>query len=193
MQPLAKMTLEDYLALDASSALRHEWINGEVTAMSGGTSRHAAVIANVVGVLWSATRGGPCRPTSSDQRIHVPGTGAYLYADAALVCGRYEHVDDGLTITNPAVVFEVLSPSTANHDQGAKFEHYRRLASLRHVVLIDPDDVHIIHHKRVEGGWLRRDLHEGALVLDELPGNGALHVPIAEIYDRLQSVDSEPI
>jgi Uma2 family endonuclease len=180
------MTLEDYLALDASSDLRHEWINGEVTAMSGGTSRHAAVSANVVGALWTATRSGPCRPTSSDQRIHVPETGAFLYADAALVCGRYQHVDAGRTICNPSVVFEVLSPSTARHDQGAKFEHYRRLVSLAHIVLIDPDDVHVIHHKRVDGGWLRRDLHDGELVLDDLPDGAAVCLAIAELYDRLE-------
>jgi len=106
MRPLPAMTLEDYLALDAETDVRHEWVNGEVHAMSGGPSRHAAVIANVIVALGVATRGGSCRPTSSEQRIHIPGTG--LYPDAALICGPYEHIDDGLTITNPTVLFEVL-------------------------------------------------------------------------------------
>lgn len=91
MEPLPSMSLEDYLALDNETDARHEWVNGRAFAMSGGTSRHAAVGANLLGALWSATPGSPCRTASSDQRIHVPGTGAYLYADAALVCGPYVH------------------------------------------------------------------------------------------------------
>ncbi len=186
------MTLEDYLALDAEAELRHEWVNGEVYAMSGGTSRHAAVIANTIIALGVATRGGPCRPTSSEQRIHIPGTGAFLYPDAALICGPYEHVDDGLTVTNPTVLFEVLSPSSANYDQGAKFEHYRHLPSLQHYVLIDPDEVHVIHHKRMDDGWFRRDLSDGEVVLDGLPDGATLRLLLSDLYDRLDAIDGTP-
>jgi len=193
MEPLPRMTLDAYLALDADAELRHEWVNGEVYAMSGGTSRHAAVIANTIVALGMATRRGPCRPASSDQRVHIPGTGAYLYPDAALVCGPYEHVDDGLTITNPSVLVEVLSPTTDNYDQGARFEHYRRLASLRHYVLIDPDEVHVIHHERMNDGWFRRDLTEGEVVLDGLAEGLTARLALADLYDRLDLVDgTEP-
>lgn len=189
MEPRPAMTLEDYLALDDGSDIRHEWVNGEVFAMSGGTSRHAAVGANVIVAVGLASRGGPCRPASSDQRIHIPGTGAYLYPDAALVCGPYEHIDDGLTITNPSVLFEVLSPSSANYDQGAKFDHYRRIPSLRHYVLIDPDEIHVIHHKRMDDGWFRRDLSEGEVVLDGLADGATLRLSLSDLYDRLEPVD----
>jgi len=193
MEPLPEMTLAAYLALDAEAELRHEWVNGEVYAMSGGTSRHAAVIANTIVALGVATRRGPCRPASSDQRVHVPDTGAYLYPDVALVCGPYEHVDRGLTITNPSVLFEVLSPTTANYDQGAKFEHYRRLPSLRHYVLIDPDKVHVVHHRRMDDGWFRRDLTEGELVLDGLADGLTARLALADLYDRLDLVDGHSL
>lgn len=175
------MTVAEYLALDREAEARHEFLNGQAYAMAGGTAEHAAIIANLIGALFQRLRGGKCRPTSTDQRIHVPATGAFVYADLSVVCGAYEyHPDDKDTLINPRVVFEVLSPSTADYDRGTKFEHYRRLDSLAEYVLVQSGERRIEHRKRLEdGAWIIRDITDGALALPTL----GIELPLDEIYD----------
>lgn len=186
MEPRRPLSEADYLEQSETWEVRHEWVNGEAYAMSGGTPRHAAVMFNVGMALGNAVRGRPCRPTTSDQRLYVENTGAYLYPDVTLVCGPFHFADqDTNSLVNPSVVVEVLSPSTANYDQGAKFDHYRRIPSLRHYILVDPTKHHVVHHARTEEGWLRRDLEDGELQLRDLE----LAIPLTEIYADLDVVD----
>ena len=90
-----------------------------------------------VGALVALARGGKCRVFNSDQRIYIPATGLYTYADGGVACGRWELHADGLCLRNPVRRIEVLSPSTRDDDRDAKRDHRRRLASLRHVLRID--------------------------------------------------------
>jgi Uma2 family endonuclease len=185
MQPRHRLTVDAYLAATPELDVRHEWVNGEAYAMAGGTPLHAAVAMNVGVALTLACRGRPCRPTSSDQRVYVAETEAFFYPDVSVVCGpfRYAAIDPH-SLINPAVLFEVLSPTTADFDRGAKFEHYRHLPDLKHYVLVDPEERHVIHHARTPEGWLRRDLHGGDLVLGGLD----LVVPIDALYADLDAV-----
>ncbi|MFT4626744.1 MAG: Uma2 family endonuclease [Myxococcota bacterium] len=185
MEPRRALSEADYLSLSPGE-LRRELVNGEVYAMGGGSPRHAAVTANLIVALTLATRGRPCRPTSPDQRVYVAETGAYLYPDVALVCGPFLYsAGDAHSLVNPSVLVEVLSPSTGDYDQGAKFDHYRRLPTLRHYVLVDPAARHVVHHARMAEGWLRRDLEDGDLVLLGLD----VRVPLDAIYADLDAVD----
>jgi Uma2 family endonuclease len=175
------MSVAEYLQLEAASVVRHELIDGEVYAMAGGTPAHAALVTNLAVSVGSRLRGSSCRPTGSDQRLKVPLTGAFFYADLLVVCGTYQMADDDPhAVTNPAVIFEVLSPSTRDYDQGTKFEHYRRLPSLREYVLVDQGEQRVFHHTRQESGaWLLREVTEGAPRLESL----GIEVPLAELYD----------
>mgnify|MGYP000052718422 CR=1 FL=1 len=167
MEPRRQLSRADYLALSETWDVRQEWVNGEAYAMAGGTRRHAAVAMNVALALGNGLRGRPCRPFNSDQRIFVEPTDAFLYADTGVVCGPFEHPEgDTWSVTNPVVIVEVLSASTRDYDQGAKFDHYRRLPSLEHYVLVDPESPHIIHHRRHGRGWLRHDHESGSVALD---------------------------
>lgn len=113
------MTVAEYLAASAGWEVRYEYVNGEILAMSGGRPRHAAVIANVAVALGSRLRGRPCRVASSDLRIHVPETDAWLYPDLTVIRGPWETApDDPISVTNPSAVVEVLSPSTRDYDRG---------------------------------------------------------------------------
>jgi len=162
-------------------ALRHEWVNGRAYAMAGGSPRHAAVTTNALGVLLGLCRGRPCRPTNGDQRLHVEATGSYFYPDAMVICGRFEPSSaDPDSVVNPVLLVEVLSPSTRDYDRGAKFEHYRRIPSVQHVLFIDPDVHHVVHVARREDGWLWRDLTEGVVSMPEVG-----ELPIAELYADL--------
>ena len=131
------MTYAEYLAAEAVSEVRHEYLNGEVWAMAGGTPEHAALAAAMIRELGASLRGKPCRPFSSDLRVHIPDAGLSTYPDVSVVCGQLETApDDKDAVTNPIVLVEVLSESTEGYDRGAKAAHYRRIPSLREYVLV---------------------------------------------------------
>jgi len=160
--PRRQYTLSDYLDVEAMSPdVKHELVGGEIFAMAGGTAAHAALSMAVGIVLGGHLRGKPCRIYSSDLRIFIPDGEVATYADAAIVCGPVAPAPGSPThVTNPRVVFEVLSPSTANYDLGEKREHYQRLESLTDYVVIHQDRRRVEVWSRDGGGWSHR-VHEG--------------------------------
>jgi len=135
-----RFSIEDFVRLEQYSNVRHEFIDGQIFAMGGGTPTHGALAANVIAALATQLRGKPCRVHTSDVRVRVIKTGLDTYPDVSVVCGQAElDRDDPLAITNPVVLVEVLSPSTAAYDQGEKLSHYQRISSLREVLFVDAD------------------------------------------------------
>ncbi len=153
--PIARMSHAEYLAFEASSEVRHEYLNGEIFAMSGGSPQHAALAMAIGAALGNALRDRPCRVLSSDARVRAKATGLSTYADVTVVCARMEtDPDDPHGITNPVLVVEVLSPTTEAYDRGAKAAHYRRIPSLREYVLMSQDEPLIEVYRRNErGNW----------------------------------------
>ncbi len=140
MSAVLKPTLEDYLATEANSAIKREFVGGEIYAMGGARPRHNVVAIELAVRVHGALQGKPCVTFSADQRVAVEGTGAYFYPDLTVTCERPRFVlpaPDALT--NPTVLFEVLSPSTASWDRGGKFAHYQRFSSLQAYVIVDPE------------------------------------------------------
>lgn len=147
------MTYEEYLALEERSGTKHEYLRGEMIAMAGGTPEHAALQAAMIIALGNALRGKPCRVYSSDLRVRVRETDLGTYADVTVVCGRLEtSPDDRDGAINPVLIVEVLSDSTESYDRGAKFAHYRHLASLREYVLVSQSEPRIEVYRRNEHG-----------------------------------------
>lgn len=176
-----RLSPAEYLARENASARKHEYVNGEVIAMAGGSPRHNLISANITGALWARLGDGPCCPMTSDQRVHVPDTGLYTYPDVTVVCGEPEsHPDDRNTIGNPRVIFEVLSSSTEAHDRGAKFSHYRRSATLAEYVLVSQRERLVEHYRRTDDGrWILSEYRGDDPV--ELPSLGC-SLPLHEIY-----------
>ena len=147
------MTYEEYLTAEAISDVRHEFLNGEVWAMAGGTPEHSALAAAVIGELRVALRGQPCRVFTSDLRIRVLETGLSTYPDVSVVCGRAETApDDPDAITNPIALVEILSDSTEAYDRGAKAAHYRRIISLQAYVIVSQAEPRIEVYRRADAG-----------------------------------------
>ena len=170
-----------YLAAEENSVEKHEWIGGQIFAMSGGTPEHAALAYAIGGALRNALEGKPCRGYSSDLRIRVEETDFSGYPDVTLICGRLEtSVRDERAATNPIVVVEVLSDSTEAYDRGEKFAHYRHIASLREYVLVSQRSPLIeIHRKNDAGRW---ELFEyGAGQRAELASVG-VSISVDEVY-----------
>jgi Uma2 family endonuclease len=166
-----RYTYEEYLAFERSSNVRHEFFDGEIYATAGGTPPHAAICANVSSLLRTQLRGRGCQTYSPDLRIRVLETGLATYPDVSVVCKPMElDPADRNTATNPILVVEVLSPSSAEYDRGEKLEHYKRIPSLREVVLVAHDERLLEVWRRGEGGvWTRSEVRTGDLVLTAVP------------------------
>ncbi len=147
------MSYAEYLAAEVVSEVRHEFLNGEVWAMARGTIEHGALAASITGELHQALRGKACSTFSSDLRVRIPETDLATYPDLSVVCGQLQTaLDDKDAITNPIVLVEVLSESTEAYDRGAKWAHYRRIASLREYVLVSQAEPLIEVYRRAESG-----------------------------------------
>ncbi len=130
-------SLKEYLLIEDMSGVRHEYLDGDILAMAGGTPEHARICANLIALLSSRLEGRPCAVFTSDVRIRVQATGLDTYPDVSVICGRAEtDVEDKDALINPVVLVEVTSPSTGAYDRGAKLDHYKRIPSLREVILI---------------------------------------------------------
>lgn len=133
-------TLEAYRQLEAETGRKHEFHNGEVYMMSGGTIVHAEIVGNVFGELRDRLKGKTCRPFTSELKTYIKTANRYVYPDASVVCGKIEtSPDEKEAVTNPVLIVEVLSKSTADYDRSEKFFHYRRLASLKEYLLVHQD------------------------------------------------------
>ena len=135
--PLHRYTYQDYVSLEQESSTRHEFLEGEIVAMAGGTPEHAAMAAEVIGQLREQIRGGNCRVFTSDLGVRVKATGLATYPDASVVCGPTQRDPDKKTnVTNPRVIVEVTSDSTEDYDHGEKLTHYKQVPSLEAIVIV---------------------------------------------------------
>jgi Uma2 family endonuclease len=183
--PVTKVTEEQYLAIDRAAEFRSEFIDGEIVAMSGASLVHNRLQGNVYAEVRAALRDSNCEAFNSDLRIRVSAR-VYTYADVSVVCGKPVLADERQDILlNPAVIFEVLSPSTEKYDRGVKFQHYRTIDSLKDYVLVDQEQVRIEHYSReTDSTWT---LHDHEKLDDELKITSiGVSLPLSRIYDRVE-------
>ncbi len=178
-------TIAEYLAMEEGAEIRHEYHDGEILAMSGGTYRHSKIVTNLIVALGSRLRGRSCDVLDSNMRVRIPRRGKYVYPDASIVCGGPQFdVDDPkqTTIVNPRAVFEVLSESTALYDRSDKFQLYGQVPSLEEYVLVSQAQAKIETFIRQLGGNWLYDPKEGLeAVLDVR--SAKLTIPLAEIFE----------
>jgi Uma2 family endonuclease len=150
----AELTYADYAAREEGSEERHEFLDGEVFAMSGGTLEHSALIGAVYLIIGNQLAGGPCRAFEGNARVRTSKAHG-TYADVTVVCGTLERdPEDADSILNPTVLVEVLSPSTEKYDRTKKFERYRNLPNFVEYVLVAYDEPRIESHARNrDGTW----------------------------------------
>jgi Uma2 family endonuclease len=148
-----RMTVEEYLEWETLQPLRHEYRNGEVFAMTGGTIPHNDIALNLYTALRPHLRPKGCRINVADVKVQVTPT-VYFYPDLVVSCDPRDKTAIKL-IQYPSLIVEVLSPSTAADDRGSKFEQYRNLTSLQEYVLIDSEKISVECYRRGEGRlWL---------------------------------------
>ncbi|MEK6608712.1 MAG: Uma2 family endonuclease [Myxococcota bacterium] len=187
----AKVRPEEYLAMERASAERHEYFQGDVFAMAGGSRAHSLIGANIVVALSNALRDRPCEVHGSDMRVKIEATGLYTYPDATVVCGQARLEDAvGDTLMNPLAIFEVLSDSTESYDRGRKFEQYRTVPSLAAVVLVSQKQPHVEHFARqTDGSWTLREARAGQNL--HLPALGC-EVAVDALYLKVFAEGATP-
>jgi Uma2 family endonuclease len=155
--PIRKVfTPEEYLTLERQAETKSEFLCGEIYAMAGGKPNHNLIGANITGLCFLALRGTPCRVYSSDQKIHTPG-GLFAYPDVTIGYNQPTYYDQNEDVlTNPQILIEVLSPSTANFDRTTKLRHYQQITSLTDCLLVYQDEPRIEHYARQsDNQWLQ--------------------------------------
>ncbi len=177
---------EEYLEIERAAFERHEYFEGEIFDMAGTSEEHANISSNINATLHLKLKKRPCKSYQSDLRVHIPKTGLFTYPDVLVICGKPKflekaHLD---TVLNPVLIVEILLPSTADYDKGAKFENYRTIESLQDYVLIWQDKKRVARYtKKSDDTWLLRDFigDEAEIIL----GSIDCTLTMEDIYDKV--------
>ena len=175
-----KWTVDEYLAYEEESEIKHEYIDGDIFAMSGGTNNHSGIIANITVEIGTQIRGSNCIIRTSDLRVKINDL-RYVYPDLSVICGKPTFDDEKrTTLTNPTLVVEVTSPSSKNYDITTKAEMYFSLASLQAYLIIDQARVSAQLYTRQDNGWLLQWFKQSDQIIP-LPMIKA-DLPLNEVY-----------
>ena len=170
--PHTQFSYAEYLERELETGLKHEWLDGQIFAMAGGTPEHARLLFETGHLLRLAVDPRRCRVFTSDLKIRVQTTGLATYPDVVVVCGDTEL--DGVdlnAVVNPSVLVEVLSRTTEAYDRGEKWAHYRTIPSLQAYLLVDQLRPRVEMFERTTDGFLHRMAEAGQRLT--IPGLGA--------------------
>ncbi len=183
-QPVSRFDFATYLAWEAEQPERHEWVDGEVFAMTGARDAHNRIAGNFYVALHQALRGSPCRVFMSDMKLHVESADAAFYPDVFVTCdARDRSPEADLAKQHPLLIVEVLSDSTAAYDRGRKFELYRQLPQLQEVLFVEQHRMQIdLFRRNAQGRWELYPAGEGETL--EL-ASVALSLPLMQVYEEV--------
>lgn len=179
-------TVEEYLELEINSEERHEYINGEVVCVTGGTPNHNKIALNLAASLNLGLKRQPYDVFVTDQRLWIPQKRIYTYPDVMVNAHPIEYQEGRRdTLVNPLLIAEVLSNSTQNYDRGEKFLAYRSIPTLQEYILIDQYSIHVEQFCKTDRNrWTLIEFEDAAEMLEmrSLP----LQMVIADLYDKIE-------
>jgi Uma2 family endonuclease len=183
-------TYAEYLRLEDQSPTRHEYLDGEIYAMAGGSPDHAALTGAVIGLL-RATMPPGCRVFTSDLRVRIVASGLSTYPDAAIICGETIRApDDALAVVNPILLVEVTSPSTEDYDRGEKLRHYQQLPNLAEVLIVSHREPWLTLVRREDQRWTSVEARAGESLT--LTSVGGARLGVDEVYrDGLEDAERQ--
>lgn len=160
-QTLPHLTAEQYLEIERAAETKHEYYDGQIYAMAGGTYSHFLLIGNLTGLLFQALE-GRCEVGASEMLVRTAPQGLHTYPDIVVICGEPELTgENNSVLVNPAMIIEVLSKSTEAHDRGLKFAECRRIETLREYVLVSQSEPRVeVFTRGMEGEWTLREFTE---------------------------------
>ena len=183
-------TAEEYLESEVLSAERHEYLNGEIKLMTGGTPNHNESVSNLLIILKLALKGKPYRTFVTDQRLWIPNRSIYTYPDIMVLPSPIQ-LQSGRTdtVVNPCLIAEVLSKSTKDYDRSEKFLAYRTIETFQEYLLIDQYQIHVEHYvKKAANQWLLSEYTAPQVTLTLSSIN--LEVNIADLYENIEFTEA---
>ena len=185
------LTFEDYCDFEEKSSFRHEFQNGKLVIMAGGTPNHAILISILSHYLWQAVlnQSEPISVFGSELKIFIEAINEGLYPDLVVVLGDKEYTSNGKAIQNPAIIIEVLSDSTGNYDRGDKFKKYKNIPSFQEYILVEQNQPVIdVLHKNQAGKW---EIDSFIGLEDELQLNTIdIKIPLSKIYQHVDNLQT---
>ncbi len=180
---IRQMTVEEYLVLDEASEIQHEYIDGELIPMPGGSGPHNLIVAYASSALIVALGDRDCFVFGSQMRIGIDAT-RYLYPDVSVVCGEPAYADDNeVILINPTVVVEVTSPSSIERDRTTKLELYGTVPSIHGYLILEQERVFAQWHTRTESGWRQQQFSDLDDEIELQPLNCA--ITLAQVYHNV--------
>jgi Uma2 family endonuclease len=178
------LSVEDYLAGELTSPIKHEYVGGVIYAMAGPRNAHNLIASNILGATHARLRGKSCRPYNSATKIRVrlPNQVRFYYADVPIIC-RPNSPQDSFQ-DEPAVIFEVLSKATRRADEGEKKDAYLTIPALSVYALVEQETPALTVFRRTEEGFVR-EVHQGIDAVLPLREIG-IELPLVEVYDGIQ-------
>jgi Uma2 family endonuclease len=179
-------TAEEYLEFEVNAEERHEFIDGKIVLMTGGTPNHNEIASNFVVILKVALKGKPYRCFITDQRLWIPQLNKFTYPDVMVVSQPLElQAGRTDTVTNPLLIAEVLSQGTRSYDKDGKFAAYRTVPSFQEYLLIDQYMVCVEHFAKTnDQQWMFREYKnlDDSIILSSI----SLEFTLADLYENIQ-------
>ena len=177
-----RFTPEEYFAWEEQQLERHEYIGGEVYAMTGGSVNHSQIAVNFISFLNNHLRGSGCKTLNSDCRVNIAESNDYTYPDVSVTCDERDKTTTQY-IAYPCLLIEVLSKSTEAYDRGGKFRMYRQNPVLQDYVLVSSEKIEIdLYRKTESGSWEIINYQVGDII--ELKSVN-MTFPIERIYEDI--------
>lgn len=175
-----RLTPEEYLEMELTNSVKHEYVAGYIYAMTGTSDAHNVISGNLYMALRTHLRGTPCRTYFSDVKAKVEKADAFYYPDLMVSC---EKAQDRYYREQPTLIVEVLSPSTAKRDKGEKWRDYQTLSSLREYVLVSQDSMDVRVFRRDESGEWRQSIYTDGMTIPLASVD--LAIPIEQVYEEV--------
>jgi Uma2 family endonuclease len=183
-EKLRPVSVEDYLAAEATATVKHEYVGGALYAMTGARNAHNLIATNIVVALGARLRGTSCRPFNSDTkiRIRLPSQVRFYYPDVSVVCRQNPQTD--AFQDEPAVIVEVVSRGTRRIDEGEKKDAYLAVPTVKVYLLVAQDLPAVVAFRRTDDGFVR-EIWQGLDTEVALPEIGTV-LPLADVYDTVE-------
>jgi Uma2 family endonuclease len=177
---------EEYLEIERNADYKSEYYNGEMFAMSGGSRRHDRIAVQLTLLIAQHLRGKRCEPFTANMRVLATASGLYTYPDLSVACEEPQFADAQVdTLTNPALLVEILSPSTEDYDRGKKARLFRAIASLQELLFIAQDRYEVeLYRRQLDGSWSLIEVKgpEATITLTSI----GYTLPLRELYENVQ-------
>lgn len=165
------VTVEEYLTAEECATVKHEYLDGQVYAMTGATGRHRTIVGNIYSALRMHLKGSNCRADFVDAQVNVVATNSIYYPDVVVSCGEFD--EESMAVSNPVLIVEVLSRSTAAIDKREKLFAYRKVPTLKEYLIVHQRSKHVeVYRKDTNDKWNLVVYRQGEAELESIPCGG---------------------